>query len=308
MPESVSLIIPVYNEEENIRQVIEESDAFLKTLKSDYEIIVVDDGSIDGTGQVISKFAEKNKRVKQITFQKNCGKTEAIVSGFKAAKNDVVVMMDGDCQFTARDIPKFMEKIREGYDVVNGWGVKKEPISKIIASFIFNFISKRLWHMDIRQFNIGYKAFRKSVVKGLEMKKDEHRYMLPILKTMGYKIGEVKVEYFYRTKGVSKYTSSRFLLGVLDMIALKLRLKFLDKPMRFFGTIGFLLFAAGIISGAILLFYKLTGSLFSEHIPLTLAMLLFILTGIQLFSFGFLAEVISTMDKDIKMLKQRKQS
>jgi glycosyltransferase involved in cell wall biosynthesis len=304
MPQSLSLIIPVYNEEENIKEVIQESDSFLKKTDHDYEIIIVDDGSRDKTFDIAKNLQKKHKKVKLLSHIQNMGKTHALLSGFKKANNDVFVIMDGDCQFTPKDIPRFIEKLNEGFDVVNGWGEKKEPTSKKIASYIFNTISRRMWGLDIHQFNLGYKAFRRETVKNMDMSHDEHRYMLPLLKTKGFKIGEVKVNYYHRKAGTSKYGPSRLLVGVLDMIALRLRMSFLDRPMRLFGTLGVLLFIAGIFGGLSLLYFRLIGELFSEHIPLTLTTILLLLSGIQLFAFGFLADTMSTINKEVKKMKE----
>lgn len=244
----LSVVVPLYNEEANVHEVVEDLENTSISLGLNFEIILVDDGSSDRTLEIAHYLQEEYPSIRVFFHETNLGKTAAMLTGFQYATGDYVVLMDGDGQFRAKDIPKMVDKLEYGFDVVNGWGNKKEPLAKLIPSLIFNGISRWLFSLSVHQFNLGFKAFKREALKGLTLKKDEHRYILPLLKEKGCTIAEVPVEYLPRKNGTSKYGMMRIPFGVMDMVSLKMELLFGERPFRFFGML-----STGLILSSILL-------------------------------------------------------
>lgn len=304
----ISVIVPVYNEKENIEALYKK---LIKVLKKEDEIIFVDDGSTDGSYEVIKKIHERDGRVKCIKFARNFGKTAALMAGFEIAKGDAVVTIDGDLQNDPDDIPKLLEKLKE-YDVVNGWRYdRKDPFfSKKLPSIISNKISRWLTGLKIHDFNCGLKAYKKECIKDLEIYGEMHRYIPAILSWKGYSVGEVKVKHHPRKFGKSKYGVARLIRGMFDLINFKFWAGYSTRPLHFFGGIGLIMFGVGFLIDLYLVLLKfLYGETLSNR-PLLFLGILLIIVGFQIFMTGFLAEIMirnyySTTNKKTYVIKEK---
>jgi len=290
----VSVVVPLYNEIDNITAVVDDLESTLGSSHLDFEIILVDDGSTDGSLEGIRSLQNKYPCIHVISHGSNKGKTAALLTGFRYACGDFVVLMDGDGQFIAQDIPVMVRELERGYDVVNGWGKKSEsePLTKIIPSLIYNFISRKLFSLDVHQFNLGFKAFRRQSIQDLSLKKDEHRYILPLLKDRGFTISEVPVSYLPRKNGNSKYGIMRIPCGIMDMIALKIELVMGERPFRIFGMMSCGLIFLGGLLGLDALYLLLLGS--SINMLLIAFILIFFLCGVTLLFVGYAVEAVTS--------------
>ncbi|HEC77707.1 MAG TPA: glycosyltransferase family 2 protein [candidate division WOR-3 bacterium] len=280
----VSIVVPAYNEAVNIPFLIEEFDKFIKKHRN-YEVILVDDGSEDGT----SSIAEEHKRgyLKVVRHKRNMGKTQAIISGTKAARGDVIVIFDADLQYDPDDIPRLVELIENGADVATGW--KQGDYDKKFVSRIYNSWARRLFDLEIHDMN-SVKAFKKELLNDIPLRKDWHRYIVPLAKDAGYKIQEVKVTLRPRKYGSPKYQSKfRILIGLFDLLAVKFQLTFMQKPLLYFGTIGLFSIGLGILTGIVTIILRLLGHGFR---PLLYLVILLIISGILFFSLALIGESI----------------
>ncbi len=280
----ISIVVPAYNEAVNIPFLVEEFDEFVKKHKN-YEVIIVDDGSEDGTFDVANDY--KRKYLKCIRHKRNFGKTRAIISGTQVASGDVIVIFDADLQYNPNDIPKLIELIEKGADVATGW--KQGKYSKKFVSNIYNFWARKLFGLEVHDLN-AIKAFKKEIIKEIPLRKDWHRYIVPLAASAGFKIAEIKVNLRPRRFGVPKYQKkTRILIGLFDLLAVKFQLTFMQKPLLYFGTIGFFSILSGIIIGLVAIILRLFGHGFR---PLLYLVLLLVIAGILLFSLGLIGEAI----------------
>ncbi|MBU7014115.1 MAG: glycosyltransferase family 2 protein [Theionarchaea archaeon] len=285
----VSVIVPLYNEEHNVQVVVEDLEETLIPLGTEFEIILVDDGSTDRTLEIAQAMQRRyHPHVKVLVHDVNKGKTAAMMTGFQHAGGEYLILMDGDGQFRATDIPRMIQKLERGYDVVNGWGKKREPMTKIVPSLVYNGICQRLFSLPVHQFNLGFKAFRRDVVRDLYLKKDEHRYILPLLKQKGCTITEVSVDYLPRLNGKSKYGAMRIPYGIMDMVALKMDLTLGERPFRLFGMISFGMLFAALFSGLYTLHTWISGAGIPWWNVFLAAALLF--SGINVLLVGYAVE------------------
>jgi glycosyltransferase involved in cell wall biosynthesis len=288
----LSVVIPTYNEEENVPILYEKLKKILDGLGQDYEIIFVDDGSTDGTYQRLKQLAEKDSRLKVIRFKRNYGQTAAMSAGFEHAKGDVIITLDADLQNDPEDIPILLEKLKEGYHVVSGWRKdRKDPfLSRRLPSMIANWLISKITGVHLHDYGCTLKAYRAEVVKDLELFGDMHRFLPALTKRRGAKITEVVVRHHPRMFGKSKYGIGRTVRVLLDIMLVKFLNEYINKPLYMFGSVGFLLLGLGLLS----LFYLIFLKLFLEEPigrrPLLILSVLFILAGIQLISTGLLAE------------------
>ncbi|WP_436415651.1 glycosyltransferase family 2 protein [Petrimonas sp.] len=304
----ISVVIPLYNEEESlpelhtwIKRVMEEN-GFL------YEIIFVDDGSTDGSWEVITELREQSDRVKAIKFQRNYGKSPALHCAFQKAKGNVIITMDADLQDSPDEIPELYRMVKEdGYDLVSGWKRKRydAALTKNLPSKFFNATARNVSGIKLHDFNCGLKAYKRSLAKSIEVYNDMHRYIPILAKDAGFKnIGEKVVQHQARKYGKSKFGASRFVNGYLDLLTIWFLNKFGKKPMHFFGLLGSIMFVLGFFSslavGAIKLYdmhhgnpYRLVTESPYFYISLTLMIL-----GTLLFLTGFLGELISRNSPD----------
>ncbi len=289
----LSIIIPVYNEEGNIKPLYNQLSLVLRKLSEDYEIIFVDDGSTDRTLEHLYQLHRKDEHICVIQFQRNFGKAAALMAGFKHARGNIIITMDGDLQDDPKEIPRFIRKIKEGYDLVSGWKFKrKDPITKTIPSKFFNWLTATLTKVRLHDMNCGFKAYRKEVVQNLRIYGELHRYVPVLAYWKGYKIGEIKVHHHPRVHGRSKYGVERLIKGFLDLITVKYLMSYTDRPLHFFGPIGLLSTLAGFIIGLYIIILRiLTGSIQARY-PLLLMGVLLIVIGVQFISLGLLGELI----------------
>ena len=242
MSKQISIVIPLFNEEESLPHLL----TWIKEVlngKFSYEVLLVDDGSKDKSWEVIEQIASNNATVRGIKFQRNYGKSAALQKGFEASEGDVIITMDADLQDSPEEIPELYEMIvNQDFDLVSGWKKKRhDPLSKTIPTKLYNWAARRITGIFLHDFNCGLKAYKKSVVKSIELYGDMHRYVPALAKYAGFtNIGEKVVQHQARKFGVTKFGLNRFLNGPLDLITVAFMGKFGKKPMHFFGALGVL--------------------------------------------------------------------
>lgn len=293
----LSVVIPLYNEDESIGELVEWINKSTTPMHIDYEIIVIDDGSTDKSWDTIKTLKTKNPHLRGIKFRRNYGKSAALNTAFQAVQGDVIITMDADLQDSPDEIPGLYKMIKEdGYDLVSGWKKERhDPISKTIPSKFFNGTTRKLSGIKLNDFNCGLKAYKKELVESIEVYGEMHRYIPVIAKSAGFaNIGEKVVKHYPRKHGYSKFGLERVMRGFLDLMSITFIGKFGKRPMHFFGSIGTVL---GFIGIGLLVYltllkiiWKVTG--IAER-PLFFLGMLLIIVGVQLFIAGFLAELIS---------------
>jgi len=295
--EAVSVVIPAYNEEQSLPILVERLIQTFKENEIIGEIIIVDDGSTDGTGKIAEELCKKHGNVKVFHHKRRMEKTEALHTGFENASGGILVMFDADLQYIPEDLPKLLAKILQGYDVVNGWRKhRNDSLLKKIPSSIYNFVSRVVFGMAIHDFNSGLKAFKREVIEDLNLRKGQHRYLLNLAHHRGYRVGEVAIQHFPRKHGKTKFGASRMFWGFFDLIALRLQLAFTERPMALFGLSGIILSTLGFMAGAYVIALRiLFNEPFGRHFALLLLSALLIIAGIQSFLFGFIADMIANL-------------
>jgi len=291
----ISIVVPVYNEEENVPILYDRLKEVLEKIPYDYEIIFVDDGSIDRTREILEEIASKDKKVKVIEFARNFGQTPAMMAGMDYATGDVIVTMDGDLQNDPEDIPRLLEKIEEGYDVVSGWRKNRQDaaISRKLPSKIANWLIGKMTGVKIHDYGCTLKAYRSDVIKKVRLYGELHRFIPALASTVTSvsKIIEIPVKHHPRIYGKSKYGISRTFKVLADLFFIWFLKKFMQKPIHFFGILGLVLFFAGLIPFLYLVGLKLTGHSIGGR-PLLIISVLFILSGIQMFTTGIISEIL----------------
>ncbi|MHA2215346.1 MAG: glycosyltransferase family 2 protein [Candidatus Hodarchaeales archaeon] len=289
----LSIVIPLYNEEESIHSLYEKLKDNLRKIGKSYEIIFIDDGSTDRTFEAIKNIRKKDRNTEVISFRKNFGQTAAIKAGFDNAKGEIIVTMDGDLQNDPGDIEKLLKKVEEGYEVVSGWRHnRKDPILKKIPSKISNWLNNKLSGLDIHDSGCTLKAYKKEATEDLELYGEIHRYIPAILDWRGFKVGEVKVRHHPRKYGKTKYGQWRLVKGFLDLVNLKFWTQYSSRPLHFFGPIGLLQLLLGFFIGLYLSILRLFFGQSLANRPLLFAAILLMLLGVQFITFGFLSEIM----------------
>jgi len=292
----ISIIVPLYNEDESLPHLAEWIDRVMAEHGFDYEVIMVDDGSHDNSWQVIEGLHEKNPRYRGVKFRRNYGKSAALNVGFAHAEGDVVITMDADLQDSPDEVPELYRMIKEeGYDLVSGWKKKRydSKLAKNIPSKFFNWTTRKMSGIKLHDFNCGLKAYRKAVVKSIEVYGEMHRYIPVIAKWAGFaKIGEKVVQHRKRQYGVTKFGLDRFVNGYLDLMSIMFMSKFGKQPMHFFGLIGSMAFLLGFIAFVIVCVLRLCGVIALTKSVWFYVSMLSILMGTMLFLAGFLGELI----------------
>lgn len=292
----ISIIVPLFNEDESLPHLAEWIDRVMNEHHFDYEVIMVDDGSKDNSWKVIEDLRSNNPRYKGVKFRRNYGKSAALNVGFGHAQGDVVITMDADLQDSPDEVPELYHMVKdEGYDLVSGWKKKRydSKLAKNIPSKFFNWTTRKMSGIKLHDFNCGLKAYRRDVVKSIEVYGEMHRYIPVIAKWAGFsKIGEKVVQHRKREFGVTKFGLDRFVNGYLDLMSIMFMSKFGKQPMHFFGLVGSCSFMLGFVAFVIVCILRLCG-----HISLTNSVwfyvsMLFILMGSMLFLAGFLGELI----------------
>jgi glycosyltransferase involved in cell wall biosynthesis len=296
----ISVIIPSYNERRNVGPLYDRLKKVLNNYK-DYEIIFIDDGSVDETFDILKKIHSIDKKVKVIRFRRNFGKACALHAGFKSCKGDIVFTLDSDLQDDPFEIPRFIDKINQGYDLVVGWKYsRKDPITRKFASKIFNFLVRKLTQIRIHDSDCNFRAMRKEVVKDIEFYGGLYRYIPSLVYWRGYRVGEIKVRHHKRRFGKSKFSGiGRLFTGFLDLLTIKFLISYKSKPSNLFGLFGIFLTFFGFITGLYLLYIKYIGGQLISNRPLLILTVLLIVLGIQFISFGLLGEMMINLNKRI---------
>ncbi len=299
----LSIVISLFNEEESLPELISWIEKVMKAEGYRYEVIMVDDGSTDGSWNIIRQLSEKNSAIRGISFRRNYGKSAALFHGFKAAEGRVVITMDADLQDSPDEIPELYRMVTEdGYDIVSGWKKQRfdNKLTKNLPSKLYNWTARKITGLKLHDMNCGLKAYRNEVVKNIEVYGEMHRYIPYLAKNAGFnRITEKPVQHQKRKYGVSKFGLERFINGFLDLISLWFLSTFGKKPMHFFGFTGIIMFLAGGLLAAWVIIEKLVqqsnGLAFRPvtEQPLFYLALVAVLLGFQLFLTGFLGEMIS---------------
>jgi glycosyltransferase involved in cell wall biosynthesis len=298
----VSVVVPLFNEEESLRELYDWIRRVTDEIKLQTEIVFVDDGSKDGSWSIIEGLCAEDRLVKGLKFRRNYGKSAALNAGFEAASGKVVITMDADLQDSPDEIPGLYNMvIEEGFDLVSGWKKRRhDPIGKTFPSKFFNFTTRVVSGIKLHDFNCGLKAYSKDVIKSIEVYGEMHRYIPVIAKAAGFNnIGEKVVKHYKRKYGTSKYGMGRLLKGYLDLLSITFISRFGRRPMHFFGGIGTLMFFLGFVAaiylGALKLYNLAHGikTILIADSPYFYIALALMIIGTQLFLTGFLAELIS---------------
>ena len=297
----ISIVIPLYNEDESLPELVTWIDKVMIENNFSYEVVLVDDGSTDKSWAVIEELKKTFASIKAIKFRRNYGKSAALNVAFEITKGDVIITMDADLQDSPDEIPELYRRIKEeNYDIISGWKKKRyDPITKTIPTKLFNAATRKMSGIQLNDFNCGLKAYRSDVVKTIEVYGEMHRYIPVIAKWAGFtKIGEQVVEHRARKYGVTKFGLSRFINGFLDLLSIFFVGKFGKRPMHFFGSLGVLSFVIGIIMALYIMIEKkilIWNNLpyrDSTDQPLFYLALVAIVVGSQMFLAGFIAELV----------------
>jgi len=289
----ISVVIPAYNEEDNIILLCDEVISSLNKMDVTYEIVLVDDGSIDNTFNMMNQVKEKFDFVKVVKFKKNYKKSAAYMAGFRESCGDIIVTMDADLQDDPSEIEKMVNLI-EKYDVVVGWKENRvDTISKTLPSKLFNWINKKLFGINLKDSDSGFRVIRQEAANELNLYGDLYRFIPALLASKGYRITEISVNHRPRNSGKSKYGYSRFLTGLLDILTMKLIIDFTNRPSHLFGYVALGMIVVGIFSELVAVFYKVfLGHLFITHMPIMIFGVMTIILGVTFFGVGLLGELI----------------
>ncbi len=300
---SVSAVVPVYNEVDSLRQLHQELAAIIPAGDRG-EIIYIDDGSDDGSGDRLREIADTDPRVKVLTFYRNYGKAAALAAGFKAASGEVVVTLDSDLQDNPAEIPAMVAMLDEGWDLVSGWKrVRHDPLSKRLPSKLFNLVVRLMTGVRIHDFNCGLKVYRSEVAKSMEIYGGLHRYIPALARYKGFRVTETVVEHRARRHGHTKYGTARYFHGLLDLITVMFLGRYFQRPLHFFGLVGLVTAGVGMGISAFLAINWFRGIWIGNRPLLFLGMLL-IIVGIQFFSIGLVAEMfIQRRAQELDLIK-----
>lgn len=303
----VSVIVPLLNEEDSLQELAQKIENVFSTINYNFEVVFVDDGSTDKSFDVIRNLHRKNPRFHCIKFRRNYGKSAALAKGFRAAKGSIVITMDADLQDDPNEIPELINMINSGYDLVSGWKkVRYDPFIKKYTSRFFNYVTSKLSGIRLHDFNCGLKAYRKEVVKTVRVYGEMHRYIPAIAHLSGFKVTEKVVKHHARKHGKTKFGPGRFLSGFFDVLTLTFTHRFMKKPLHFFGALGMMSSGLGTLISLYLIALKyFEGQSLSDR-PLFLGAIFLIIIGVQLFSIGLLAEMMTKYnekDDDVQIEK-----
>ncbi|MCH8868074.1 MAG: glycosyltransferase family 2 protein [Chloroflexi bacterium] len=299
----ISVVIPVFNERENLRPLYEGIREVLDDMGRTWELLFVDDGSTDGSYAVQQDIALLDGHVRVVRLRRNFGQTAAMSAGFDHAQGEIIITMDGDLQNDPTDIPMLVETLETGYDIVSGWrkGRKDPLISKRFPSFISNKVASWVTGVKLHDYGCTLKAYRKEILDEIHLYGELHRFIPALAGAIGARVGEVEVKHHARTNGKSKYGVGRLLRGFLDILSLKLLISYSTRPMQIFGGLGMLSILMGILSAGATVFMKLAIGTNMTGNPLLYLTILAVLVGIQFITMGFLGEInIRTYHESVK--------
>lgn len=292
-----SIVVPLYNEAGSLTPLYVRLTQVMGTLEGRYEIIFVDDGSRDGTPQLLDEICESDSRVRVITLRRNFGQTAALKAGFDAARGDIVISMDGDLQHEPEQIPAFVSKLEEGYDLVSGWREQRQDnwFSRRLPSKIANWAMSKLARVPLHDFGTTFKAYRRETIQGIQLYGDLHRFIPALAAGAGARIAEIPISNPPRANGKSNYGISRAFRVLLDLVSTKFLLDYSTRPLHFLGFFALLMTGAGTLMGSVVIVKKLLfhQSVMLQNGPLLFGATLFTLAGIQLLCLGLVSEILS---------------
>jgi glycosyltransferase involved in cell wall biosynthesis len=289
----LSVVIPIFNEEQNISPLYRELKTVMEAMGAEYEVIFVDDGSDDGTDEILQRLAQGDKRLKVIKFRKNFGQTAAIAAGVEHAQGEIIVTMDGDGQNAPRDIPRLLERLEQGYDVASGWRrSRKDPLlNKRFPSALANTLISWLTGVRLHDYGCTLKAYRRDILKDVHLYGEMHRFIPAYASWVGARITEMEVAHHPRRHGKSKYGLSRTTSIILDLMTFLFLQRYSTKPIRLFGGAGMILFGLGGIAGLFVLYRRIIwGGVWIS--PMILISFFFITMGVMFILLGLIAEII----------------
>ncbi|HZT97119.1 MAG TPA: glycosyltransferase family 2 protein [Chloroflexota bacterium] len=296
---SLSVVIPVYEEQDSVEELHQGLVRALEPLSLDYEILFVDDGSHDGTFPRLQQIFLADPRVRVIALRRNFGKTAALVAGFSESKGSTVITLDGDLQDDPAEIGRFLQSLDEGNDLTVGWKRRRQdPLTKRLPSKLFNAVLRLLSGLQLHDFNCGFKAYRREVLDDLRLYGDMHRFIPVVAAWKGYRVGEIEVVHHPRRHGRSKFGAGRVVSGLVDFVRVVFLTRYMQQPLRLFGTLGVLLFTLGLIGGIYLAVLKviLGQSIGLVHLPLLLLTVLLLLFGAMMLAIGLIGEMQRHLD------------
>ena len=290
----LSIILPIYNEVENIPQLISEIEETIRPLMLDYEILAINDCSTDGSLQLLEEMAKNNSQLKVLSFFTNSGQTAAFDAGFKNSSGKILITMDSDLQNDPRDIPKMLEKMNEGFDYVTGWREKRKDgfILRKFPSKIANFIIRKVTKTKFKDLGCSLKVYRRSVVDHLHLYGEMHRFIGVLIESMGVKVAQIPVNHRPRVAGVSKYGINRTFKVILDLLTVWFMKGFCTKPVYVFGGTGLFCFGLSILSLGISSYQKIFFETKIHRNPLFLISMVLILVGVQMLALGLIADML----------------
>ncbi len=289
----ISVIIPLYNEKDSLPFLYEELVSAVTGYSRDYELIFVDDGSTDGSFQLLRELQERDSRIRLVRLRRNFGKSAALSAGFRLAEGAIIVTIDADLQDRPSELPKLLSRLEDGLDLVSGWKQpRRDPLRKRIPSRIFNFFTSILTGVPLHDINCGFKVYRREVIEEIKVYGEMYRYIPVLASYRGFVVGEVAVEHSARRFGKSKFGASRFLGGFFDLLTVIMLTRYNKKPLHMFGVLGASLFIIGLLIEA----YLSVGWFFGRWIgdrPAFILGVLFLIVGVQFIFFGLIGEMIA---------------
>ncbi len=301
----ISAVVPVFNEEESIPEFSKRLTASLAKLQSRYEIIFIDDGSTDNSLTLLKKLATKDTHIKVFSFRKNQGKSEALTLGFQMAKGDVIVTLDADLQDVPEEIKKLFVKTKEGYELICGWREKRaDPFTKVLSSKLFNYLARIFWGLNLHDYNCGLKLYSREAAKSLRLYGGMHRFIPLLVFGQGFLVTEVPIVHKKRAYGKSKYGFSKLWKDLPDILTMLFLTKYGKRPLHFFGTLGGILFAVGIVVLSYLSWIHFTGHSIGTR-PLLFLGIVLLLAGLQVIVTGFLADLFIHLFQTPRSIEER---
>ena len=296
-PVRYSVVVPFFNEQENVPALYLKLTEVMDALSEPYEIVFVDDGSRDATYKVMEDIFEHDRRVNLVRLRRNFGQTAALKAGFDFARGEVIITMDGDLQHDPAEIPKFLERIEAGYDLVSGWRVARRDhwLTRQIPSRAANWMMAKLSGIPVHDFGTTFKAYRREIIQEIQLYGELHRFIPALASSTGANIAEVPIENYHRKSGRSNYGIGRTIRVFLDLLIVKFLLDYSTRPLQFFGLLGLFGSGSGILLGLFLAFSKLYyhTAVMTEHGPLMLLAIALFVSGIQFISMGLLGEMLA---------------
>ncbi|MCX6644959.1 MAG: glycosyltransferase family 2 protein [bacterium] len=292
----ISVIVPLKNEEGTIVELFEGLDDVFRKLDRNYEVIFVDDGSTDSSWQLLKGlYHEYPANVRAIRFRMNKGKAAALAAGFELAEGEIIFTMDADLQDDPNEIPRFLEQLAGGADLVTGYKKKRhDPLHKVLPSRFFNWVVSRAAGLKLHDYNCGFKAYRKEVMDQMNLYGELHRYVPFLANSRGFKVEEIVVQHHARKSGVSKYGIERYFRGFFDLFTVIMLTRFSRKPLHLFGGIGMVLFSIGLIINIWLTWIWLWGAAIGDR-PLLFLGVLLMVVGVQIFTIGLIGDMVNSL-------------